>query len=236
MDAITLDSSTTSQMLDMSDNASRRGAFNAATIFATTVAARICHDISGPLGALAGTLQMALEGSDEEASTLAVELVELLTARVRLLRMAFGGGEAPSPAALQGLLPGLPGAERLRLDLSALPHTLPESLRSITPMLLLLAATALPRGGMIALGVIEGDLVLRVDGPRAGWPERLASCAQAGPGSLADAAEPRGIAALAACLQARALGREIKIESPTSLRVSAVRSGQTFPEATNHAS
>ena len=223
-------------MPDMADNASGRGAFDTAAIFATTVAARICHDIAGPLGALAGTLQMALEGSDEEASTLAVELVELLTARVRLLRMAFGGGEAPSPAALQALLPGLPGAERLRLDLSALPHTLPENLRSMTPMLLLLAATALPRGGMIALGVIEGELMLRVDGPRAGWPERLASCAQVGEASLADLGEPRGIAVLAACVQARGLGHELVLDSPTSLRVAALRSEQACPVATKHKS
>ena len=211
---------TTLQTPHSLDNAGSGAPFTDALRLAATVAARICHDISGPLGALAGTLQMALEGADEEAGTLATELVEILTARVRLLRMAFGGGEAPSPTSLQALLPGLPGAERLRLDLTALPQTVREELRSITPILLLLAAASLPRGGMIALGMDAGDLVLRVDGPRAGWPERLAGCLQAREASLADADEPRGIAAITACLQARALGCEMILDSSTTLRVS----------------
>ena len=223
MDAFVSDAANELNNPSMVNNAGESDAFGNAMRFAETIAARICHDVAGPLGALAGTLQMALEGSDAEAGALATELVDLLTARVRLLRMAFGGGEPPSPASLQGLLPALPGAERLRLDLSGLPQSLPEKLRSLTPILLLLAASSLPRGGMIVLALDAGALVLRVDGPRAGWPDRLASCVVASGTSLADADEPRSIAVLIACLQVQALGLGISLDSSTSLRISHAR-------------
>ena len=92
---------------------------------------------------------------------------------------------------------------------------------------------------MIALAVDAGALLLRVDGPRAGWPERLAIWLQAHVAALTDAhlsgahlggahlvdadlgdtEAPRNTVVLMACLQVQALGLKMLLDSSTALRV-----------------
>ena len=182
------------------------------------VCARVCHDIAGPLGALGGILDQALDGGDEEARTLAAELVGVLGARLRLLRSAWGGdGETPTGPDLHTMLPGLPGARHLRLDTAGLGLDTPETLRRAAPALLLLAASSLPRGGLVALSCGEGDGALRllIEGPGAGWPRALAACAAWE--EPASHSSPRGIAIPLACFAAREAGATLTIDSPTRL-------------------
>jgi histidine phosphotransferase ChpT len=186
------------------------------------VCARVCHDLAGPLGALAGTLELALEG-DREAGSLALELAALLSARLTVLRAAWGGGEAPTqsgpasdPASLQ---PGLPGADRLRIEAAGLAHGQPDSLRRMVPPLLLLAASCMPRGGTITLSGGPADLTIGITGKGAAWPESLAACAASPDLCLAAPGGARGVAVPLACLGAHCLGLTLEVASATMTRV-----------------
>src|SRR3954454_25339494 len=58
---------------------------------AELLCARLCHDLSGPLGALVGILEIAREEQPEgETLALADETANELVQRLRLLRAAWG--------------------------------------------------------------------------------------------------------------------------------------------------
>ncbi len=183
------------------------------------LAARICHDIAGPLGSLAGTLDMLAEDGDPEALALARESAAILSARLRLLRAAWAEDvEVPGTRVMQSLVPGLPNAERLRVTME-LDAAMTPGLRRLGLNLLLLASAALPRGGDVLLQGQTDWLRLRVDGRNAGWPETLAACAQSVGAVAMSWPDPRSLAIPMACLLAEAQGLGIRVLSDTELAV-----------------
>jgi histidine phosphotransferase ChpT len=146
---------------------------------AELLATRLCHDLSGAVGAAAGALDLAAEDADAaaEATMLARGATHALAARLRLLRAAWGGGDAAlSVADLRSLARGLPGetVEAVFDELSGSRPSLPQAGRLMLNVLLL-AAESLPGGGTIALcGDIRREVMVLLDGPRAGWPSGLA--------------------------------------------------------------
>jgi histidine phosphotransferase ChpT len=177
---------------------------------ATTLANRLCHDIAGLLGTLAGTLEMAAD--DPDAASLAHETAETLKHRIRLLRAAWGGTEGPLSAAdITDLARGLPGIERLRLDVSQLNTDLPAELAQLV-LCLLLAAPHM-RGGAIHIAA-AGEAV-RVTLP-VDWPASFARCA-AGTQDCWQAAEnARDLAGPLACLIAARAGQRILVNGVTA--------------------
>jgi histidine phosphotransferase ChpT len=183
---------------------------------AGTICARLCHDLAGSVGALTGTLELAVEENDREALALAMVLSKELAARLRLLRAAWGvGSETPSP---ETLFDGLPGAERLRLEAAALQATAPETLR-LSLSLLLAAAAGLPRGGTITLSGTDQLMHIELQGTRAAWPSALAECLDSEAALLAACQTPRSAAIALACLQARAQHRALKLDAPGRLSI-----------------
>ena len=183
-------------------------------LLAGTLCARVCHDLSGSLGALTGTLEMAAEDGDREALQLSMVLAQELSARLRLVRAAWGSG-ADIPA-LETLLPGLPGVDRLRVDLAGF-VTADDEMRRLALNLLVVAAASLPRGGAIHLAGTDISFALEIEGLRAAWPETLRNCLASQHALLEACEAPRAVAVALACLQARTIGREIVLESPTRL-------------------
>jgi histidine phosphotransferase ChpT len=183
-------------------------------VLAGTLCARLCHDLAGSLGALTGTLEMAAEEHDREALVLSVALAQELTARLRLLRAAWGtGNDLPDLASLQ---PGFPAAERLTLDTKGLDAT-DERVRRLALSLMMAACMGLPRGGVIRVRGDESGLSVAIEGPRAAWPEVLKMCT-ANEEALLEACEaPRAMPVAQACLQARALGMTLRVEDATHL-------------------
>ena len=117
---------------------------------AVLLAARLCHEISGPAGTLAGAVEIARTepGSTAEALDIAAEAAAGLAARVRLLRAAWGGAaEALDIDGLLALCTGLP--RHVRVDLDGLPAKQRFAVASAQVLLnvLLLAAESLPREG-----------------------------------------------------------------------------------------
>jgi len=167
---------------------------------------RICHDFAGGLGTLAGTLALAAEEGGGEAALLSQEIAGGLVARVRLLRAAWGGGAGPmDAAAIGGLALGLAGIERLRLDFSGLTGELEEVPARLVLCLLLVAAGALPRGGVVAIAHgAGGGVAMRLEGGV--WPAGLARPDWAGVGG------PRGLPVPLAALTAVAHGWVITVD------------------------
>jgi len=135
--------------------------------------------MSGLLSALEGTLQLLDTGAGirYDALIASVEGAKELSRRVRLLREAWAQSEPLDAARLDELASGLPGAHRLKLDLSMFPpdRVLAASMARMVLNVLLLAAESLPRGGTISLapGFQAEDVLVRIDGPRARWPAGL---------------------------------------------------------------
>ena len=181
-----------------------------AQVLAGALCARVCHDLAGTLGALSGMLDMVAAAPDPEALALAQACAHELSARLRLLRAAWGSeAEVEDYAAL---LPGLPGAERLSIDLTGLAVLDGDRVRQLGASLLLVAAAALPRGGHVWLSGGGRRLALRIEGRQAAWPDGLDGGAQPAP-------DARRVAQAMARLQAAALGLGLRVSSPTTLEV-----------------
>lgn len=189
-----------------------------AKALANGLATRLCHDLSGPLLAVLGALELAVEEAppaDQDAPlAVAGEYARQLAARLALLRAAWGVETGLLDAArIDELAAGLPNRERISLDLSGMGDgTLDGLTGRIVLNMLLLAAAGLPKGGGIAPGWAGRGLVARIQGPRVIWPEGLA-------GMLADpeASEPSPRNALPVLLGrlARLGGMRIDVVPPT---------------------
>lgn len=179
-----------------------------ALLWAETLGTRLCHDLAGLVGTLAGAVEMLTEASGpagdalEEVDRTAREL----TARLRLLRAAWGGdcGDLDRDD-IAALLPGITASGRVGVDLSGLARRYPGPLARVLLNLLLLAVEAVPRGGAVALADAPcGGVIAHIEGPRAGWPPVLAPLLAADDPACA-APEPRGLQApLLAALARRA--------------------------------
>ncbi len=185
-------------------------------LIAETLCARLCHDLSSPLGTLIGTLELAVEeaGAAAEALALGGEAAAELGARLRLLRAAWTGDCGPlGPDQLASLAHGLP--RRVRADLDGLRGgPFPPAVARVLVNLLLLGAEALPKGGIVALsGEPGGDVLATVAGPSARWPTILpAALADGGAGPFDD---PRTVQAPLSALLARAAGLRLSMLMPS---------------------
>ena len=183
------------------------------------VALRLCHDFGGLLGTLTGTLELCADaaGPSSELAT-ATEAASELTARLQLLREAWAGdGSGLDLRGLQALARGLPGAHRVRLDVSALPPdaAFPPSMARLLLNVLLLAAESLPRGGTVGLAAAGGqDVLVTISGPRAGWPPGLAASLTDKAAAWAALTGPRTLMAPLVALLASQLGIRVSILLP----------------------
>jgi histidine phosphotransferase ChpT len=143
--------------------------------FAELLATRICHDLSGPLNTLMAALEIATEDPDGAADALPVagDAAVVLGQRLRLLRAAWGGGGgAMAIDEIATLAAGLPG-RNLQLDLGELhaERLLSAPAARLVLNALMLAAEALPTGGVIQLsGDTERQVMLQITGGNAAWP------------------------------------------------------------------
>lgn len=184
---------------------------------ADALCARLCHDLSSPLGTLMGALEMVAEdpSAAEDAIPIASETAAAMVARLRLLRAAWAGDCGPlTVAQIAELASGLP--TRIRVDLAALhdgPFDGPMSRAVLN--LLLLGTEALPRGGVLALATTaRGDIVATVEGKGSAWPPGLAE-ALADPGA-APLDNPRAVQPPVAAMLAHAAGARLSL-MPTTL-------------------
>jgi len=158
-------------------------------LLAEILATRLCHDLSGQVNTVVAAIEMLRDepASADEAMDLASDAGLALVRRLRLLRAAWGGScMALRVPDLRSLVQGAFGAA-VHLDLDGLDPAgafSPDAARLVLNVMLL-AAESLPGGGAVAVaGDPTDDVLIRISGPRAGWPPGLA-------GMLADRAHAR---------------------------------------------
>jgi histidine phosphotransferase ChpT len=148
---------------------------------AELLAIRLCHDLSGPLGTLMGSLELIAEdpSTADEALPLAGDVSQALGKRLRLLRAAWGGATASlSVDEFAALAEGVQ-LRRGKIDLAGLDPSARFSPAAARVALnaVLLAAEALPGGGTAAFsGHPASAVVVTLAGPRAAWPAGFAAC------------------------------------------------------------
>ena len=132
--------------------------------FAATVAARISHDMASPLGAIANGLELlALDLPPSPELALLQHSMSEALARLAMLRLAFGGGEAPISAT--DLRAALETAGHGRLEIDAnLPADLPRPLAQRLLLATMCLSTAMPRGGALSITGDGDDWTLHAKG------------------------------------------------------------------------
>ena len=135
---------------------------------------RVCHDLSGLVGTLIGTLELAEEEPDgAEALAVAGEAARTLGGRLRLLRTAWGGTAGRlDPPEIAELLSHAAGYPRTRTDWSAVGRAqFSEPVSRLLLNLALVAAGSLPRGGVVRVsGAADGTLHIALEGLNGRWP------------------------------------------------------------------
>ncbi len=148
---------------------------------AELLAMRLCHDLSGPLGTLMGSIEMVNEDPEaaEEALALATEVSAGLARRLRFLRAAWGGPTAALGFEdLRALAEGLPQGRRVTVSFEHLASNIefPPAAARLVLNVLLLAAESLPGGGTVTVaGEPARGVIVSIAGPRAAWPAGLAA-------------------------------------------------------------
>jgi histidine phosphotransferase ChpT len=144
---------------------------------AQAVCTRLCHDLGGPTGALAGALDL-LEGAEDDAAEVARDAARIIDRRLRFWRAAVGGGLGDLDAfALAQLAEGLTLGRRASVNLDGLVPGCVIGPDFSQPLLLamLVGVEAMPRGGMLRVAGDPREAVsVWPDGAGAAWPAGLA--------------------------------------------------------------
>jgi histidine phosphotransferase ChpT len=184
------------------------------TRLARQLAARLCHDLSGAVGSLSGTLDLARQG-DPEMLELSRETATALVQRLRLYTVAWGGPTTEYGAeAIGALLLGAPASPRVRFEVEALSPAGPVP-PSHVPLVLnaaLLGAEALPRGGVVHLaGSAESGFTVLPQGRNVAWPADLVQLLAGGDLAAALEAGPRRLVGPLLLTLAAELGWEMSL-------------------------
>jgi histidine phosphotransferase ChpT len=134
------------------------------------ICARLCHDLGGLIGTVANALDMVTEdaGRDNEVLAFASSAAHALTQRLRLMRTAWGPeSDAITLPALVLLVSQALAARRVRLDIDRLQADC-EFASPVARVVLNLIA-------IVLLGE-PADLLVRIVGPGAAWPQGFTEC------------------------------------------------------------
>ncbi len=131
---------------------------------AALLCSRICHDVISPVGAIVNGLEVLDSEEDKDMRAIAMDLIKKsaisASARLQFCRLAFGAAGSLTAAIDTGdaenVARGLIGNDRTTLRWSAQCRLAPKNAVKLLLNLCLIAAGAVPRGGVIAVD-LEGD-------------------------------------------------------------------------------
>lgn len=179
---------------------------------ASLVAARVCHDLGG---AVAGLAALVPEAADAGARAMLAETSTELRLRLRLYAVLFGLPDEIGWEEVAALLPGAPMAHRVRFALSEAPNELALGLARPVLAALLLAAEALPRGGVVRVTPTSlSGIAFRPEGREVAWSPTLLALLQGAPLAAALAEGPRQVLAPWLMLLAAEAGWSVSLALP----------------------
>lgn len=209
-------------------------------ILSELLCARLVHDLSGPVGAVANGAELLDEGLADGAAAAGGMLGEAVTllsasaaaavARLRFLRLAFGSPGAPPPTselrrvALDYFTNGATGGEAVALDW---PAALDPAIGALPPPLvlnmLLLARDGLTRGGTVRIvpPPVGAAMALVAEGPQAAPGDAAKAVAASSPSGLT----ARGAQGYLAARLAQQAGLEIALSAQAGRVTIALEKG-----------
>lgn len=207
---------------------------------AALLCSRVCHDVISPVGAIVNGLEVLEDEKDADMRAFALELIKksahTASARLQFCRLAFGAagsaGAAIDTGDAENVARGLIGAERTRLDWNAPRILLAKNKVKLVLNMCLIAAAAIPRGGVITVTIAGEGAELSVDAK--GVNARVAAHV---PGLLAGNPEggnvdAHGIQAYYTGLVARDSALQLELESaPDHVHLRAVPMTKAASEA-----
>ena len=186
---------------------------------AALLCSRVCHDVISPVGAIVNGLEVLDTEEDPEMRSIAMDLIKKsaasASARVQFCRLAFGAAGSLTAAIDTGdaenVARGLLSSERTAFHWNIARRLVPKNIVKLSLNLCLVAAAAVPRGGVISVG-FDGDsdvtaIKVGADGANARLPHAAAKLFAGDPVETIDA---HTIQPYYAMLLAEQCGMEIK--------------------------
>jgi len=184
------------------------------------VCSRVCHDVISPVGAIVNGLEVLADEKDDKMREIALDLIRKsavqASARLQFARLAFGAaGSAGAQIDLGDAAEVAKGFlidDRLKIDWNLPRVLLPKNRVKLLLNLLMIAATAIPRGGTLTVDPVgEGEAMgfrLHAVGPHARVPPKAEALLAGTPAETLDA---HVIQPYYAGLLARAAGLKVAI-------------------------
>ncbi|QRE72984.1 histidine phosphotransferase ChpT [Methylobacterium aquaticum] len=156
---------------------------------------RVCHDVISPVGAIVNGLEVLEDEDSAEMRDFALDLIrksaKQASARLQFARIAFGAagsaGASIDLADAENVSRGMFGDEKTRLSWSAPRALFPKNQVKLLLNLVVIAVTAIPRGGVIDVkvtGEAESPLfVLTAKGAYARIPPHVEALIAGAPAS-----------------------------------------------------
>ena len=150
---------------------------------AALLCSRVCHDVISPVGAIVNGLEMLDEEKDAEMRGFALDLVKksahTASARLQFCRLAFGAagsaGAAIDTGDAEKVTRGLLEDDRTKLHWNVPRILMAKDKVKLILNLCLIAAAAIPRGGVITVNVDTSEPTPHIDVEANGTNARLAS-------------------------------------------------------------
>jgi histidine phosphotransferase ChpT len=154
---------------------------------AALMCSKVCHDLISPVGAIVNALEVLDEENDEETKTFALGLIKKsagqASARLQFARLAFGAagsaGAQIDTGDAEKMTRGFMEDEKTTVSWNLPRAFLPKNRVKLLLNMLVIAAQAVPRGGMLTIdqtGEGEGaGLSVRAAGPYAKIPQAAAA-------------------------------------------------------------
>jgi histidine phosphotransferase ChpT len=144
---------------------------------------RVCHDVISPVGAIVNGLEVLEDEEDEEMRAIAFDLIkksaETASARLQFCRLAFGtagsAGASIDTGEAEKVVRGLFADQKTQIEWRTARVLMPKNKVKLVLNLCLIAAAAIPRGGVITVTARDRGDGLRASVTAKGPNAKLAS-------------------------------------------------------------
>jgi histidine phosphotransferase ChpT len=137
---------------------------------AALLCSRVCHDLISPVGAIVNGIEVFEEDKDEETRTFALDLIkksaQQASAKLQFCRLAFGAagssGAQIETGDAENAARGLIEDDKIKIVWNLPRELRPKNQVKLLLNMLLIAAGAIPRGGILTVDPVPGGPGFRV--------------------------------------------------------------------------